>query len=134
MRPPPADRSAPGHPGGGTHGNVLIELRDRLRLFAREREWQRFHTPKNLAMALIVEAAELAEHFQWLTPEESGRLPADKQDKVRDELADVLVYLVELADVLDIDLVAAAHDKIAKNAAKYPVEKARGNARKYDEL
>ena len=114
--------------------DALIDLRDRLRVFAREREWDQFHTPKNLAMALIVEAAELAEHFQWLTPEESGRLAADKHGKVRDEIADVLVYLIELADVLGIDLAAAAHDKIARNAAKYPVEKARGNARKYDEL
>ena len=106
----------------------LIELRDRLRAFTREREWDRYHTPKNLAMALIVEAAELAEHFQWLTPEDG------KREKICEELADVLIYLVELADVLEIDLAAAAHDKIAKNALKYPVEKARGNALKYDEL
>jgi dCTP diphosphatase len=102
----------------------FIELRDKLRVFAREREWDRYHTPKNLAMALIVEAAELAEHFQWLTPEE----------QIREELADVLIYLVELADTLDIDLAAAARAKIEKNAVKYPVDKARGNAKKYDEL
>ena len=112
----------------------LIELRDTLRAFTREREWDRYHTPKNLAMALIVEAAELAEHFQWLTAEES-RSPQDgRREKIRDELADVLIYLVELADTLDVDLVAAARDKIGKNALKYPVEKARGNAKKYDEL
>ncbi len=121
----------------------LIELRDKLRAFTREREWDRYHTPKNLAMALIVEAAELAEHFQWLTPEESQyhgnkswhQSPQDgKRGKIRDELADVLIYLVELADALDLDLIAAARDKIEKNALKYPVDKARGNAKKYDEL
>lgn len=113
----------------------LIALRDRLRAFTREREWDRYHTPKNLAMALIVEAAELAEHFQWLTAEESQSLQdGGKREKIRDELADVLIYLVELADTLEVDLVAAAQDKIAKNALKYPVDKARGKAQKYDEL
>lgn len=112
----------------------LIELRDRLRVFAREREWNRYHTPKNLAMALIVEAAELAEHFQWLTPEQSLKPAPDRHGRIREEVADVLIYLVELADALNIDLAAAARDKIAQNAAKYPVEKARGNAKKYDEL
>ncbi|MBK9595699.1 MAG: nucleotide pyrophosphohydrolase [Rhodocyclales bacterium] len=112
----------------------LIELRDTLRAFTREREWDRYHTPKNLAMALIVEAAELAEHFQWLTAEESQSPQDGKREKIRDELADVLIYLVELADTLDVDLAAAARDKIGKNALKYPVDKARGNAKKYDEL
>jgi NTP pyrophosphatase (non-canonical NTP hydrolase) len=112
----------------------LIELRDTLRAFTREREWDRYHTPKNLAMALIVEAAELAEHFQWLTAEESQSPQDGRREKIRDELADVLIYLVELADTLDVDLAAAARDKIGKNALKYPVEKARGNAKKYDEL
>ena len=112
----------------------LIELRERLRVFTREREWQRYHTPKNLAMALIVEAAELVEHFQWLSAEESQSLEDGKREKIRDELADVLIYLIELADVLEVDLAAAAREKIAKNALKYPVAKARGNARKYDEL
>lgn len=114
--------------------DALIELRDALRAFTREREWDRYHTPKNLAMALIVEAAELAEHFQWLTAEESQSPQDGKREKIRDELADVLIYLVELADTLDVDLVAAARDKIGKNALKYPVDKARGNAKKYDEL
>ena len=113
----------------------LIELRDTLRAFTREREWDRYHSPKNLAMALIVEAAELAEHFQWLTAEESQSLrDGGKREEIGDELADVLIYLVELADTLDIDLAAAARAKIEKNARKYPVEKARGNAKKYDEL
>lgn len=98
----------------------LPSLRDTLREFAAARGWRDFHTPKNLAMALIVEAAELVEHFQWATPEESRRLSPEKAAAVRDEVADVLIYLVEMADVLDIDLIAAARDKIAKNAVKYP--------------
>jgi NTP pyrophosphatase (non-canonical NTP hydrolase) len=112
----------------------LTALRDALRVFAREREWERYHTPKNLAMALIVEAAELVEHFQWLSAEESQSLRDGKREQVREEVADVLIYLVELADALDIDLAAAARAKMARNAEKYPVEKARGNAAKYDEL
>ena len=98
----------------------LIELRDTLRQFAAARDWRKFHTPKNLAMALIVEAAELVEHFQWATAEESCTLTPEKALAVEDEIADVLIYLVELADVLDVDLVAAAKRKMTKNAAKYP--------------
>ena len=98
----------------------LDSLRDALRAFAEARDWRPFHTPKNLAMAMIVEAAELVEHFQWATPEESLRLPPDKLAEVRDEVADTLIYLVELADALGIDPIAAARDKIAKNAIKYP--------------
>ena len=98
----------------------LLALRDTLREFAAARHWRAFHTPKNLAMALIVEAAELVEHFQWATPEESCRLAPEKAAAVRDEVADVLIYLVEIADVLDIDLIAAAKGKVAKNALKYP--------------
>jgi len=98
----------------------LPSLRDALRDFARKRDWQPFHTPKNLAMAMIVEAAELVEHFQWLTPDQSLALAPDKLLEVRDEVADTLIYLVELADVLGIDPIAAARDKIAKNAVKYP--------------
>lgn len=101
--------------------NGLLALRHTLREFAAARDWRDFHTPKNLAMALIVEAAELVEHFQWATPEESRSLSAEKAAAVREEVADVLIYLVELADVLDIDLIVAARDKIAKNALKYPV-------------
>ncbi|MFA6314198.1 MAG: nucleotide pyrophosphohydrolase [Sterolibacterium sp.] len=100
--------------------NDLVGLRDTLREFAAARGWRDFHTPKNLAMALIVEAAELVEHFQWATPDESCSLAPEKAAAVRDEVADVLIYLVEMADVLDIDLIAAARDKIAKNALKYP--------------
>jgi len=98
----------------------LASLRDALREFARERDWQPYHTPKNLAMAMIVEAAELVEHFQWLTPEQSLALTPGKLLEVRDEVADTLIYLVELADVLGIDPIAAARDKMAKNAVKYP--------------
>ncbi|OIQ95915.1 MazG nucleotide pyrophosphohydrolase domain protein [mine drainage metagenome] len=98
----------------------LTALSDALRDFAAARGWRAYHTPKNLAMALIVEAAELVEHFQWATPEESCALSPDKLGEVRDEMADVLIYLVELADVLDIDLIEAAHAKIVKNARKYP--------------
>lgn len=99
----------------------LETLKDALREFAAARDWRRFHTPKNLAMAMIVEAAELVEHFQWATPEESLAPPPEKLAEIRDEVADTLIYLVELADVLGIDLIAAARDKIAKNAVKYPV-------------
>jgi dCTP diphosphatase len=99
----------------------LETLRLALRDFAAARDWRQFHTPKNLAMAMIVEAAELVEHFQWATPEESLAPPPDKRAAIRDEVADTLIYLVELADALDIDLIAAARDKIAKNALKYPV-------------
>jgi NTP pyrophosphatase (non-canonical NTP hydrolase) len=98
----------------------LASLRDALREFAAVRDWRQFHTPKNLAMAMIVEAAELVEHFQWLTPEQSNALAPDKLAEVRDEVADTLIYLVEFADALGIDPIAAARDKIAKNAVKYP--------------
>ena len=95
-------------------------MRDALRTFCAERDWHRFHTPKNLVMALSVEAAELVEHFQWSTPEESLDLADGKRAEVADEIADVLIYLTELADVLGIDPIAAARAKIVKNAAKYP--------------
>lgn len=98
----------------------LLDLRDRLREFAAARDWRKYHTPKNLAMALIVEAAELVEHFQWATAEESRELAGDTLEAVRDEVADVLIYLVEIADVLGIDLISAARDKLRKNAIKYP--------------
>jgi NTP pyrophosphatase (non-canonical NTP hydrolase) len=117
-----------------TTTDPLAELRDRLRAFAAERDWQPFHSPKNLALALSVEAGELLEQFQWMGDEESRRLAVEKHAAVREEVADVLLYLVRLADQLGIDLVAAAHDKIAINARKYPADKARGSSRKYTEL
>lgn len=112
----------------------LAELAEAVRAFGHERDWHRYHTPKNLTAALAVEAAELLEPFQWLTPEESLALPSDKREAVRQEMADVLIYLVSLANCLEIDLLAAAEDKLAINARKYPVEKARGNAAKYTEF
>lgn len=99
----------------------LATLRDALRAFCAARDWHRYHTPKNLVMALSVEAAELVEHFQWATPDESLRLAPEKRAEVADEIADVLIYLTELADVLGIDPIAAAREKIVKNATKYPV-------------
>jgi NTP pyrophosphatase (non-canonical NTP hydrolase) len=113
---------------------ALAALRDELRRFAADRDWDRFHSPKNLASALAVEAAELLEHFQWRTEAESAALDAATRTKVAEELADVLLYLVRIADRLDVDLVAAAHAKIRANAVKYPVEKARGSMKKYTEL
>jgi dCTP diphosphatase len=111
----------------------MIALRDKLRNFVAERDWDQYHSPKNLAMALSVEAAELVEHFQWLTEEQSRRLPPEKLGEVRDEMADVLVYLVRLADKLDVDLLAAAAQKIEKNALKYPADKVRGSMKKYSD-
>jgi dCTP diphosphatase len=114
------------------HG--LTQLRDALRQFAAERDWDQFHSPKNLASALAVEAAELLERFQWLTEDQSRRLPPEELAKVREEMADVLNYLVRLADKLDVNLLEAARDKIQVNALKYPVEKSRSSAKKYSEL
>ena len=114
--------------------DALTELRDAMRRFAAEREWERSHTPKNLAMALSGEAGELIEHFQWLAAEESASLPAPVREEVALEMADVLLYLVRLGDVLDIDLAEAARRKIAINAGRYPAEQVRGRAVKYDRL
>ena len=112
----------------------IESLKSTLRTFAAEREWDQFHTPKNLASALAVEASEILEHFQWLTEEQSWSLTEAKRQAVGDEIADVLFYLIRLADKLDVDIMAAARDKLAKNAAKYPVEKAKGRITKYTEL
>lgn len=108
----------------------LLMLRDRLRAFAAERDWEQFHSPKNLSMALMVEVAELMEHFQWLTEAQSADLPDSDRQAVSEELADILLYLVRLSDRLGVDLREAALRKLEKNALKYPVELARGNARK----
>jgi NTP pyrophosphatase (non-canonical NTP hydrolase) len=113
---------------------TLSKLRDILRRFAADRDWDQFHSPKNLATALIVEAAELLEHFQWMTEPDSKVLTAKRLVCVRQEMADVLIYLVRLADKLDIDLLDAASKKIKENALKYPVKKARGSSRKYSEI
>lgn len=114
--------------------DALVALRDAMRDFAAEREWEVFHTPKNLAMALAGEAGEVIEHFQWLTAEQSAALPPATREEVAFELADVLLYVVRLADVLDIDLADAARRKIALNAQRYPVERVRGRAVKHDRL
>ena len=118
----------------GAAPDALAELRDALRAFAAERDWERFHTPKNLAMALSGEAGELIEHFQWLSVEQSAALDATTREAVALEMADVLLYLVRLADVLEVDLAAAARRKIAINAQRYPAALARGRADKYDRL
>lgn len=112
----------------------LDDIREALRRFAGERDWEQFHSPKNLAMALTVETGELLEHFQWKTEEASKALGPSELEAVRLEMADVLLYLVRIADKLDVDLVAAARDKIEINARRYPADKARGSARKYTEL
>ena len=109
-------------------------LRDQLRSFAAERDWDQFHSPKNLSAALAVEAAELLEIFQWLTEAQSRQLPADTLASVKEEVADVLLYLIRISDKLGIDLVAAAQDKLILNAKKYPASAARGMAAKYDKL
>lgn len=111
----------------------LDALRERLRGFVRERDWEQFHSPKNLAMAMIVEAAELVEHFQWLTEHESREIAADKREQVAQEIADTFIYLLRMADVLGIDLIAAAHAKMDLNAQKYPADKVRGSNAKYTE-
>lgn len=106
-----------------SHITSLETLRDELRKFTAARNWRQFHAPKNLAMALSVETAELVEIFQWLTPEQSANLTPEQLAAARDEIADVLVYLVEIADALDVDMLAAVRQKLVKNAMKYPVPK-----------
>jgi dCTP diphosphatase len=111
----------------------LNELMLRVRQFAAERDWEQFHTPKNLAMALVAEAGELAAEFQWLTAAQSAAPDARQMERIRAESADVLIYLVRLADELGFDLLAAATAKIQENERRYPVEKVRGSSKKYDE-
>jgi dCTP diphosphatase len=114
--------------------NDLEILRGQLREFAAARDWDQFHSPKNLAMALAAEAGELLEIFQWLTEAQSQSLDPAATAAASDEVADVLLYLIRLSDILGIDLIAAAKRKLATNAEKYPVDKARGSRRKYTEL
>ncbi|WP_306599906.1 nucleotide pyrophosphohydrolase [Geothrix sp. 21YS21S-2] len=111
----------------------LSLLTQRLRAFAAEREWDAFHSPKNLAMALTGEAGELAAEFQWLTELESRALDPERMRRVQEEAADVLLYLVRLADKLQFDLLEAADRKIELNARRYPADRVRGSAKKYDE-
>jgi dCTP diphosphatase len=111
----------------------LQELTQRVRNFAAERDWEQFHTPKNLAMALVAEAGELAAEFQWLTAAQSSAPSAGQLEKIRAESADVLIYLARLADELGFDLLAAATDKIATNETRYPAHTVRGSSKKYSE-
>ena len=111
----------------------LERLRVRIARFAAERDWEQFHSPKNLSMALIAECAELVEHFQWLSEEESLSLSPERREAVRLELADILIFLVRCADRLGIDLIEAASDKIAINEVRYPTDKVRGSARRAEE-
>lgn len=111
----------------------LERLRERIAQFAAQRDWDQFHSPKNLSMALIAEAAELVEHFQWLTQSQSRDLPAKKHRQVAHELADIFIYLIRMADKLGIDLVQAAHAKIEINEQRYPAARVRGDARRAGE-
>ncbi len=109
---------------------LILALRD----FAKERDWEQFHSPKNLAAALSVEAAELLEHFQWLTEEQSRNLPEEKNGEVAQELADVFLYLLQLSDKLGVNLLEAARAKLVANGQKYPADRARGSSKKYNEI
>jgi dCTP diphosphatase len=109
----------------------LEDLRSAIRDFIRERDWEQFHSPKNLAMALSVEVAEIVEHFQWLTEEQSKNLPPEKLAEIREEIGDVMIYLTELADKLGIDPVEAARAKLEINNSKYPAALVKGKAAKY---
>ncbi|VVS95727.1 nucleotide pyrophosphohydrolase [Desulfoluna spongiiphila] len=109
------------------------KIQAKLRRFAQERDWEQFHSPKNISMALMVEAAELLEHFQWLTQEASSELDTEKLSAVADEIADVQIYLCRLADLLNIDIKDAVERKMKSNEAKYPADKVRGKAKKYTE-
>jgi len=111
----------------------MDDLRDAIDGFIAARNWEQFHSPKNLAMALSVEVAEIVEHFQWLTEEQSRNLPPEKLAEIREEIGDVMIYLIELADKLGIDPVEAANAKVAINEQKYPAELVKGKAAKYTE-
>jgi len=115
-------------------GQSLDTLKIKLRKFAKERDWEQFHSPKNLSMALTVETAELLEKFQWLTEEQSFQLSEKKKKEVEEEIGDILIYLVRIADQLNVNLLEASAEKLILNAKKYPVEKAKGRADKYTEL
>jgi len=112
----------------------IEELQAELRRFAEERDWGQLHSPKNLAASLSIEAAEVLEHFQWLTEEQSRQLDEGRRQAVAHEIADVLLYLLQLSDKLGIDPLQAARDKLALNEQRYPADKAKGSARKYTEL
>ena len=115
---------------------TVAEIKSRVLAFARERDWEQFHAPKNLSMALAAEAGELMEHFLWASSEDSRETMNDpiKRQKIEEELSDVIIYALEFANMTGIDVAAAIERKMAANAAKYPVEKAKGRSVKYDEL
>jgi len=113
--------------------DTIENLNTVLKQFAIERDWEQFQSPKNLSMALIVEAAELVEHFQWLTEEQSYQLSKEKHQEVGYEMADILLYLIRLSERLDVDLIAAAEEKIEINEKRYPADKVRGSAKKYSD-
>jgi len=120
------------------YGGMMAEsdfdrIKKQVRQFVVERDWDQFHSPKNLSMALIVEAAEMVEHFQWLTEEQSCNLSPEKLAEVEQELADIQVYLISLAEKLQLDLITAVDKKLALNAKKYPADKVRGSSKKYTE-
>ena len=117
-----------------TNSLDVKDVAKRLSAFARERDWEQFHSPKNIAVALSVEASELLEIFQWLTEAQSKELSREAMEKVKEEAADVQLYLVRLCDLLNVDLAAAVDAKLAANARKYPVHEARGSSKKYTEL
>ncbi len=113
--------------------NPIQKLANEIAQFASARDWEQFHSPKNLAMALSVEVAEITEHFQWLTEQQSQELDQAKREQVAEEIADAFIYLVRLSDQLNIDLLEAASGKLAINEQKYPADRVRGSARKYSE-
>lgn len=114
--------------------NDINSLTEKINQFAKDRDWDQFHSPKNLSMALVAEAGELVEQFQWLTEEESKNLSPEKKERVNDEIADVLIYTLRLCSKLGIDPLQSVNDKVQKNERKYPIALAKGNARKYSDL
>jgi len=123
---------------GALHDSAttISDLKTRVLAFVRERDWEQFHSPKNLSMALAAETGELMEHFLWATPDQSRAIANDpaKRAKIADELADVVIYAIEFANITGLDISAAIEAKMAANARKYPVEKARGRSEKYTDL
>ncbi len=111
----------------------MDDLSNDIRVFIAQRDWEQFHSPKNLTMALSVEVAEIAEHFQWLTEEQSRNLPSMKLAEIKEEIGDVMIYLTELAEKLGVDPVKAAEAKLEINRQKYPADLVKGNANKYTE-
>ena len=114
--------------------NEVKEIIEKIKKFRDERDWMQFHDPKNMSISIIIEAAELLEHFQWKTKEEVKKYVEENKEEIQDEIADIALYLFELADNLDINLLNAMEKKLEKNKKKYPVEKAKGNAKKYTDL